>query len=72
MVTYNTGYNTNYNAMFKIAYIDLHSESIMAILKDKIQKTVRFQDILCKLRDVWLISGDFVIDLEEVIIMCHL
>ena len=37
-----------------------------------IQKTVRFQNILCKLRDVWLITDDFVIDLEEFTIMCHL
>ena len=30
-----------------------------------IQKTVRFQDVLCKLSDVWHISDNMVIDLEE-------
>ena len=37
-----------------------------------IQKTVRFQDILCKLKDVWLMSDKVVIDVEEFTMMCHL
>ena len=30
-----------------------------------IQKIMRFQDVLCKLGDVWYISDDLVTDLEE-------
>ena len=36
-----------------------------------IQKNMRIQDVLCKLEDVWHISDDLVIDLEEFTCAMH-